>query len=99
VVHGDGSAVDLTGLTVTFRMVAEDGTVIVDDSATGVTVTGSTAGEGQYDFQPGSTGTAGDVDAKGTYYAWIRVFDPVSGERDTYPAGGRKWRMEISEAN
>ena len=90
--HGDGTAVDLTGLDVKFRMVAEDGTVIVDDDDTGITVTDAEAGEGQYDFQ------AADVATAGVFYAWIRVYDPVSGEFDTYPRGGRKWAIILSEA-
>ena len=91
-IHGDGSPVDLTGLDVKFRMVSEDGTVIVDDDDTGITVTEAEDGEGQYDFQPA------DVEAAGTFYAWIRVYDPVSGEFDTYPIGGRKWAIVIDEA-
>lgn len=91
-VNGVWSSVDLTDLDVQFRMVAEDGAVIVDDDDTGVTVTDATAGGGQYDFQ------AADVATAGVYYAWIRVVDPVSGERDTYPAGGRKWVIVISDA-
>ena len=82
------AAVNLTGATVKFSMVAEDGTVIVDEATTGVTVTDAEEGQVQYDFQ------AADVEEAGTFYGWFTVYS--SGERDTYPKGGRKFVIEIS---
>jgi hypothetical protein len=90
--RSDGAPVNLSGLDVKFRMVAEDGTVVVDDDDAGIAITSAAAGEGQYDFQ------AGDVETAGVYYAWLRVVDPVSGECDTYPSGGRRFAIVISEA-
>jgi hypothetical protein len=87
---GTYAAVDLTGLTVKFSLVAEDGTLVVDETTTGVTVEDAEEGKVSYDFQ------AADVDTAGTYYGWFHVYD--STERDTYPVDGRKFRIEISEA-
>jgi len=84
------TAVDLTDRTVKFRMVANDGTVIVDDSETGVTIEDAESGRVSYDFQ------AADVASAGTYYAWFRVFS--GSERDTFPADGRSLSIVISEA-
>ena len=81
--------VNLTGLTVKFQMVAEDGTVVVIETATGVTVNNATLGKVQYDFQ------AADVDTAGVYYGWFTVYDGT--EKDTYPAKGRQLRITISD--
>lgn len=89
---GQWESPNLTGFTVKFRMVAEDGTVIVNDSTTGISLTDAAAGEGQYDFQ------ANDVKDPGTFYAWIRVENPATNERDTYPVGRRKFVIVISDA-
>jgi len=88
--NGDWEYTDLTDKVVKFRMVDEDGTVIVDDSATGITITDAETGKGQYDFQ------AADVEAAGVFYAWVRVYDGT--EVDTYPAGGRQLMIIMSGA-
>ena len=80
--------VNLANKTVTFKMVAEDGTIVVDWTPTGVTVVTESEGKVKYDF------TAADVDTAGTFYAWFRVTD-VNGETDTFPAGGRKFKIVI----
>ena len=84
------SAVDLAGKTVKFFMVDEDGTDVVTETETGVTVTGESDGQVQYDFQ------AADVDTAGTFYGWFRVYS--GAEYDTYPTGGRKLCILIVEA-
>lgn len=81
--------VDLSGLIVKFTMVAEDGTVVVNEGTTGVTVTDATTGKVQYDFQ------ATDVDTVGTYFGWFTVYS--GSERDTYPAGGRQLKIVIHD--
>lgn len=76
----DETAVDLTGLTVKFKMVsAEDGTEKIAATATGISVTDASAGECQYQF------SAAGVDTEGTYYGYFTVTDG-SGHVDTFPA-------------
>lgn len=81
---------DLTGLTVKFRMVADDGTVTVNNA--NATIVDEDNGLVQYDF------AAIDVDTPGTYWGWFIVFGGVGGtEPDTYPVG-RKFCIIIKEA-
>lgn len=76
----DGTAVDLTSLTVRFMMVlAQDGTVKVAETASNVSVTDASNGQCQYDPQ------AVDVDTAGTYYAYFTAEDG-SSNKDTFPA-------------
>ena len=81
--------VDLTGLTVKFQMVDEDGTAVVAETTTGVTVVTAAEGKVQYDFQ------AADVDEAGTFYGWFTVYSGT--EKDTYPVGGRKLVIRIDD--
>jgi len=74
----DGTAVNLTGLTVKFRMVAVDGTTKVAETASNVTVTDEASGQVQYNPQ------AADVDTAGVYHAYFVVIDG-SSNRDTFP--------------
>lgn len=78
---GTATAVDLTGLTVKFLMVDEDGTESVSETTTGVTVVSAAAGTVNYDFS-----TAG-VDETGRYYAYFRVYN--GSEFDTFPVESR----------
>lgn len=82
--------VNLTDKTVTFKMVAEDGTVVVPETSTGVTVVTASEGKVKYDF------AAEDVDEAGVFYAWFRVAD-TGGETDTFPRGGRQFKIIIHE--
>jgi hypothetical protein len=77
-IRPDGTPIDLTDLTVTFKMVGRDGTVKVAETADNVTVTDAAAGEVQYTFQPA------DVDTAGTYHAYFIAIDG-GGNRDTFP--------------
>ena len=83
------AVVDVTGLTVKFKMVDSAGTTKVALTASNVTVTGAANGKVQYDFQ------ADDVDTAGRHYAWFVVEDG-SSEKDTYPADGRSFIIEIA---
>lgn len=61
--------VDLTGLTVEFKMVDKrTGTVAIAQTGTGVTVTDAAAGEVEFDFSSG-------VSAPGHYLAYFVVID------------------------
>lgn len=75
----DGTAVDLTDLTVRFKMVAIGGTVKVAETAENVSKTDASNGACQYDPQ------AADVDTAGTYHAYFTAED-ADGNQDTFPA-------------
>lgn len=75
----DGTAVDLSDLTVKFKMKDAQGNVKVALTETNVTVTDAEAGECQYDPQ------AADVDTAGTFYAYF-VTEDAAGNKDTFPA-------------
>lgn len=77
-VRKDGTVVDLTGLTVKFKMRhAATGTVKVAETTSGVTVTTAASGHVQYDFP------AAAVDTVGIYYAYFVVYQ--GSEADTFP--------------
>ncbi len=81
----DNQPKNLTGFTVTFKMVAEnDGRVVVDYVP--AVVTDAVAGTVEYKF------TLTDVATPGTYYGWFRVSD--GKEYDTYGAG-RMLRIQL----
>ena len=87
----DGTVVNLTGLTVKFRMVTS-GTPRTDKvalTASNVTVTDAANGKVQYDFQPG------DVDSGGKYFAFFVIDD--SGEIETFPPDGDKLMVVIDD--
>lgn len=82
------AAKDLTGYTVTFKMInAADGTTKVADSATGVTVTGAAAGEAQKEF------AAADVDTAGVY--WATFIATASSKSSSYPVATKDLRVMI----
>ncbi len=74
--------VDLTGATVRFHMVKDDGTVTIDNVTDGVTVvTATDSPVVSYQWQDG------DTDAKGRYEAEFRV-TYEDGSTETFPARG-----------
>jgi hypothetical protein len=74
----DGTAVDVTNLTVRFKMVDLGGTVKVAETADNVSVTDASNGACQYDPQ------AADVNTAGTYHGYFTAEDG-SGNKDTFP--------------
>lgn len=84
----DGSAVDLTGLTVEFKMIDTDGTAVVSQTSDNVTVTDATAGTVTYDFD--ST----DVDTAGTYYGYFVTSS--GGEYEHFPVVPRQLTIVIN---
>lgn len=84
----DGNSIDLTGLSVEFRMFSEESVAVMDWTA--ATVDDAPNGKVSYDFQ--ST----DVDTAGTFYAWFRIVD--GAEYDTLPVG-RELRIEINSVS
>ena len=83
------TAVNLTGLTVKFKMVDESGTVVVAETQTGVSVVTAASGTVNYDF------SAAGVDAAGTYYGYFVVYD--SGESDHFPVRSRDLKIRIDD--
>lgn len=86
----NGTAIDLTGTTVKFKLVAANGTVKLAETATGITITVGSGGEVQYDF------SAASVDTAGIYFGWFVVYSGL--ERDTFPSDGRELQIEIHES-
>lgn len=86
----NGSPVDVTGLSVQFKLVADDGTVIVNWAS--ATIVDADNGQVQYDLtsQNATDAVAGD------YWAWFRIGDGT--EWETFPPGGREWQIVVSNA-
>ncbi len=87
----DGTVVDLTDLTLKFRMVTSvtPRTDKVALTETGVTVTDAAAGEVQYDFQ------AADVNTAGKFFAFFVIDD--SGKLETFPPDGDKLMVIVDD--
>jgi len=80
--------VDLTGCSVAFRMVSDAGVVKVNDAA--ATIDDVDAGQVSYAFSDA------DVDTAGTFWGWFIVTS--SDKTDTYPRGGRRFKILITDA-
>jgi hypothetical protein len=82
------TAVDLTGLTVQFKLVnAATGATEIALTSTGVTVTTAATGQVQYDF------SAAGVDTAGVYWGTFVVTQ--SGETDAFPVRTQDLRILI----
>ncbi len=75
----DGTAEDLSGLTLKFAMYDSEGSAKVAETSSNVTVTNASAGEVQYNPQ------AADVDTEGTFFAYF-IAETGAGAQDTFPA-------------
>ena len=85
----NGDVVSLASKTVEFKMVnAEDGTVKVAATSTGVSVTG--AADGQVQYNP----VAADVNTAGTYYGYFLVYSGTDYE--TFPVATGDLIIQIS---
>ena len=85
-----GSARDLTGETVEFKLVRDDGLVKLNWTAASIVT--ATSGTAQYDFQ------AADVSEAGEFWGYFRA-KTSGGEYSTFPSDGRKLRVVIHEAD
>lgn len=88
-----GEAVDLTGLTVEFKLIADDGTVVRDWTSSGVTVADEEAGQVQYTLQ------SADITAMGSgevFWYWFRIVE--GGVYTTFPASGRVAKIVVQPA-
>ena len=82
------TAVDLTGLTVAFKMInAATGATEIALTSTGVTVTTAATGQVQYDF------SGAGVDTAGIYWGTFVVTQ--SGETDAFPVRTQDLRILI----
>jgi len=80
--------VDLTGKTVKVKGVRDNGDAWITETVTGVTVTDADDGLVQYDFQ------AADVVTAGLCWIWFVVYS--GAEKDTFPADGRGFGVDIT---
>lgn len=86
--NGDLQVVDLTGKSVTFKMVnAADGTTKIAATATGVTVVTAASGTVNYDF------SSGGVDTAGVYWGTFIVTE--STETDSFPVAQSELKIII----
>lgn len=84
----DGEVVDLTGCTVTFRMVkASDDTVKINSAA--ATVDDAEEGDVSYSW------AAADVDTAAEYYAWWIVTRTSDSKTDRYPPEGKRFKVIV----
>ena len=87
----DGTAVDVTDLTVKFHMVnAQTGADKVAETSANVSTTVAATGMVQYDP------VAADVDTVGTYHAYF-VTEDDDGKQDTFPAIKGEFQVVIED--
>ena len=85
---GTLSAVNLTGLSVTFKMInAADGTTKIAATSTGVTVVTAASGAVNYDF------SSGGVDAAGVFLGTFLVTE--STQTDAFPVNAKHLKIVI----
>jgi hypothetical protein len=82
-----GAVVNLTGMSVVFHMVKQDGTVKVNSQAASIV----SAAAGTVSYAP----TANDVDTAGEYFGWFIITE--SGKTDHFPHDGNKYQIVINE--
>jgi len=86
---GVETVVNLTGLTVKFKMVnAADGTVEIAETATGVTVETAASGTVKYDF------SAESVDNAGKYWGYFVVYSTTETDHFPRQCGGLEIRID-----
>ena len=85
---GTLAAINLTGLTVSFKMInAADGTTKIATTGTGVTVVTAASGTVNYDF------SSGGVDAAGVYWGTFLVTE--AGQTDAVPVRAKDLKIVI----
>jgi len=81
-------AINLTGLTITFKMInAADGSTKIAATSTGVSVVSASAGTVNYDF------SSGGVDAAGVFWGTFLVTE--SGQTDAVPVRQKDLKIVI----
>lgn len=84
---GVDTAIDLTGLTVEFKMVNSAGVDVIAQTETGVSVVDAAAGEVDYSFPTAGMATAG------LYYGYFIVTS--SSKTDHFPVTAKELRISI----
>jgi hypothetical protein len=85
---GVNTVVNLLGLDIKFKMVnAADGSEVIAETESGVTVESESNGTVKFDFG------AADVEDAGVYYAWFVAYD--STESDHFPVRKQGLRVMI----
>jgi phosphoenolpyruvate synthase/pyruvate phosphate dikinase len=85
---GTLTAIDLAGLTVTFKMInAANGSTKIAATATGISVVSASAGTVNYDF------SADGVDSAGVYWGTFLVTE--SGQTDAVPVRQKDLKIVI----
>ena len=87
--NGDAEDIDVTSLTVKFKMVSEAGGVKVAETDSNVSNVTASEGKVQYDFQPT------DVDTAGVYFAWFTAYSGT--EKLTCPKDGRTYKIILRD--
>lgn len=83
------TAVDVTSLTVKFKMIDVEGNEVIAETESGVSKDSPTEGQVSYDFSSSS------VDAGGTYYGYFVVYND-SSEGDHFPVEHRALKIVLS---
>ncbi len=83
-----GTAVDLTNLTMKFKMCTTAGVEKVAETASNVSVVDATTGKVKYTFQDA------DVDTEGDFYAYF-IAETGAGAQDTFPVVAGEMRVKI----
>jgi len=84
-----GSAIDLTGLAVEFKMIDEDGATKVAQSGTGVTLDDAANGKVSKTF------VADDVDTAGNFFGYFVVLNGSDG--DHFPVDQQGLLIQIQD--
>lgn len=89
--------IDTTGLILETKLVAEDGTIIHDWTAAGVSWSDQDAAKVQYDFQADDIVAFQAAANLSSFWLWFRVLS-AEGQSDTFPVDGRKLRIRVYKA-
>lgn len=87
----DGTAVNLTGTTVAFKMVNSSNTVVIASEA--ATIDSAVAGKVSY-----SPSVAFAALLAGDYFAWWVVTRTSDAKKDHYPPDGKRFRVRIVDS-
>lgn len=82
--------VDLTSKTVKAVICQADGTIVIDETTTGVWIVDAEAGKVSFDFPGGASALD-----PGTYYLYLRVYS--AAERDTYPVVPKQMEVRVRQ--
>jgi hypothetical protein len=94
-----GSAIDGSTLTLQTKLVADDGTVVHNWTATGAAWSVAASGKAQYGFQSADLTAFQAADDEAVFWLWFRTFVTSGGsEYDSFPHDGRKLKIVVHKA-